>query len=241
MNPSASCSSSFKNSPEGGFSLLELAIVLVILGAIGGLAIPLLSAHMTRAAYLKTRSHQDYVLNAIAVFVEKNNRFPCPADPQLKGENFGVALESCRMEKAKGILPFKSLGISEIYARDGFKRFMTYVVEPELTKRQIKPSEESGGLIRINNEEGFSVLGSFKKTERNQNYIALVIISHGESGVGAYIGHGEMGKIVGHSLSPHKKENCDENFIFIENGQSDDILCWISRDQFLKHYVGVFK
>jgi prepilin-type N-terminal cleavage/methylation domain-containing protein len=224
-------------SNESGFSLLELAIVLVILGAIGGLSIPLLTAHMTRSALLKTRTNQAYVLNAIAIYVEKNKRFPCPAEPHIIGANFGLALDTCRMEKAKGIIPFKTLGISETYARDGFKRLMTYVVEPELAKKQIRPQEESGGLITIKNEEGFSVLPTLKKTEKNQNYIAFVILSHGESGVGAYMGNGHIDKFTGHSLSLHKRENCDENFIFIESSQSDDILRWETRDQFLKHYV----
>lgn len=237
MNPFVSCSSSSKRSHEAGFSLLELAIVLVILGAIGGLSVPLLTAHMTRTAFLKTRTNQDYILNAIAVFVEKNNRFPCPAESHVTGAHFGVALEACRMEKARGIIPFKTLGISENYARDGFKRLMTYVVEPELAKKQIRPQEESGGLITILNEEGFPVLVVPKRGEKNPNYVAFVIISHGESGMGAYVGNGQSGKMRGHSLSPHKRENCDENFIFIESSQSDDILRWETRDQFLKHYV----
>lgn len=237
MNPFVSFSSSFKSSPEAGFSLLELAIVLVILGMIGGLSFPLLTAHLTRTAFLKTRSNQEYVVNAMAVFVEKNKRFPCPAESHITGADFGVALESCRMEKAKGIIPFKTLGISESHARDGFKRLMTYVVEPELAKRQIKPQEENGGFITIKNEEGFSVLPPPNRTEKNQNYIAFVLISHGESGVGAYVGNGQIGKIVGQSLCPHKKINCEENFSFIESSQGDDILRWETRDQFLKHYV----
>lgn len=226
------------SNSESGFSLLELAIVLVILGAIGGLSMPLLTAHMTRTAFLRTRTHQDYVLDAIAVYVQKNKRFPCPAEPHITGENFGLAQESCRMEKAKGIIPFKTLGISEHYAKDGFKRLMTYVVEPELAKKANKLQEESGGLITVKTEEDFSVLPPRTKIEKNQNYVALIIISHGESGLGAFIGNGQAGKISGPSLSPHKKENCDENFIFIESNRSDDILRWETRDQFLKHYVG---
>jgi hypothetical protein len=193
---------------------------------------------MTRAALVKTRTHQEYVLQALAVYMEKSKRFPCPAEAHIVGANFGVSQESCRMEKAKGIIPFKTLGIGEQYAKDGFKRWMTYVVEPELAKAQINPSEEAGGLITLKNEEGYPVLAPSKKTDRNPNYIAVVLISHGESGVGAYLGKGQAGKISGHSLSAPKRENCDDNFVFVESSQSDDILRWESRDQFLKHYVG---
>jgi len=238
MNPSASCSSSFKGSYEAGFSLLELAIVLVILGIIGGVSIPLVTTHMTRTALFKTRANQDYVLSAIAVYVGKHNRFPCPAEAHIVGAKFGMEPDRCRMEDVKGIIPFKTLGISESYASDGFKRLMTYVVEPDLAKRDTTLGGEKGGFITVKNEAGFPVLPTPQKAEKNPNHVAVVLISHGENGVGAYIGKGQTGKFIGHALSPHKRENCDENFVFIESSQSDDILRWESRDQFLQHYVG---
>lgn len=238
MTKAAFSSSSSRGSAEAGFSLLELAIVLVILGIIGSVTLPLLSVHIKREAYVKTRSHQEYVLNAIAAFVKKNNRFPCPAEPHILGANFGVALVSCRLEKAKGIIPFKTLGIHENYARDGFKRLMTYVVEPELTKGEINPREEEGGFITVKNEEGSSVVGPINQTEKIPNYIAIVIISHGESGVGAYKGKGQSDKIWGESLAPAKRENLDDDFTFIDSHETDDLLRWETRDQFLQHYVG---
>lgn len=230
-------SSSSKTSSQAGFSLLELAIVLVILGLIGGMSLPLLTAHISRTAVVKTRSHQDYALNAIAAYVEKNLRFPCPADPKMTGDGFGLAQLQCRGEKAKGILPFKTLGISEAYARDGFKRLMTYVVEPELAKKDTVLQKQEGGLITVKKEAGGFVLAAPQKGEPNPNYVALVLISHGESGIGAFVGKGQATKIMGESSFLHKQENWDENFTFIESSQTDDILRWESRDQFLKHYV----
>lgn len=205
---------SFSSSSESGFSLLELAIVLLILGTIAGFGIPLLTAHMTRMAITKTRAHQDYVVDALAMYVEKHRRLPCPAASHIQGMNFGIAQESCRMEKAQGIVPFKTLGISESYARDGFKRFMTYVVEPELAKKLINPQEEAGGLITVKNDEGYNVLASNKQGEKNQNYIAFVIVSHDQEGP--------------------KTGNA---FTFTEGNASNQILRWESRDQFFKHYV----
>jgi prepilin-type N-terminal cleavage/methylation domain-containing protein len=204
--------SNSKKSSQEGFSLLELSIVLVVIGIIGGLTLPLLTAQMSRAAILKTRSHQDYALNAIAAYVEKNGRFPCPAEPKVTGSHYGLSQESCRGKKAKGILPFKTLGMSESYSKDGHKHLMTYVVEPQLTQRLITLQNEPGGFITVLRDDSSPVISPPAPHEENPNYVALVLVSHG-------------------------KESGDQGFVFKENNQNGDILRWESRDQFLKHYV----
>ncbi len=231
----------FSSNSREGFSLLEVSIALIICGIIGGLTLPLLTSQMKRSALLKTRTHQSYVLNSLAIYVDKNKRFPCPADPKERGDGFGKAQLDCSGMKGEGILPFKTLGISEAYAKDGFKRWMTYVVDPDLTS----PSNENrlmavaGGKIKIKNEKGHFVLGQENRKQglTSPNFIAFVLISHGESGIGSYLGSGGLTRLEGDIPSPDKRENLDHNFVFIEGGQTDDILVWESRDQFLKHYV----
>jgi len=108
------------------------------------------------------------------------------------------------------------LGISEIYAKDGFKRLMIYVVEPELAKKDTTLQNEQGGMIVVKNEENASVLAPSLVNDQNPNYIAIVLISQGEE-------------------SPYKNEK--NSFVFKESRQADAVLRWESRDQFLKHYV----
>ena len=213
-----------KTTPQAGFSLLELAIVLTVLGLIGSFSLPLLMAHMKRTALLKTKENQAYAVTAIAAFVEKNHRFPCPAIPAGKGSSFGVEQIPCRGDRAVGILPFRSLGISEQSARDGFKEFMVYGVEQELAKKMTALEKEQGGYLIVKNEEGNSVLASPHKANKNPNYVAFVLIGYGE----------KDDKIL-----PVFKKREQGGFEFNENPQTKAILRWESRDQFLKHYVRV--
>jgi len=239
-NLPVSSSSNRKPSREAGFSLLELALVLVILGIMGGMALPLLKARISHAAILKTRDNQEYVLTAIAAFVAKNRRFPCPAVPHVTGENYGVEPRErrCPGSKAEGIVPFRTLGISENFAKDGFKRWMTYVVDSNLADKEHENNIHavSGGRLIVYNEQEQPVI--VDQAPRNPNFIALVLISHGESGVGAFVGNGQTTKIISDTSPPHKRENYDGNFMFIESRQTDDMIRWESRDHFLKQYGG---
>ena len=206
------------------------------------MGLPLLNAQIKRSSLLKTKENQEYTLHALAAFVEKNRRFPCPADPQIMGQGYGISRLTCTGQTAEGIIPFRTLGISERYARDGFKRLMTYAVDPGLAD----PNNENmlmaveGGKLSVKNEDGFSVLSPELRRQglTSPNFIAFVLVSHGESGVGAYLGKGESTRLMG-LVTPHKRENLDCNFIFIEGGDTDDRLLWESRDQFLKHYVNM--
>lgn len=223
-------------SSQSGFSLLEISLVLIILGIVGGVSLHTLSAHLTHAAYAKTREHQDYALHAIAAFVERHHRFPCPADPKTIGENYGLEPRErkCPGSQAEGILPFRTLGMGEKFAKDGFNHWITYVVDSNLADKDHEAHIETvtGKQIILQNEYHQLVL--VDPAPRTQNFIAFLLISHGKSGIGAFVGGT---RLFSSTASPHKKENCDRNFIFIDSPQTDDIIRWESRDHFFKHYL----
>lgn len=100
---------------QRGFTLVEMAVVLVIVGfMLGGLMIPL-SAQVEQQRYNETRKNLDEIKEALMGFAVIYGRFPCPTtqtDPAVAG--YGEEDANCTAPAAEGYLPWKTLGLREI-------------------------------------------------------------------------------------------------------------------------------
>lgn len=102
--------------PNGGFTLTELTIVLVILALlIGGMLVPL-SAQRDIQSTGETGKRLNEIKEALLGFAVLYGRLPCqsstvnPADPK-----YGLEDSPC-INDVEGYLPWKTLGVSEIDA-----------------------------------------------------------------------------------------------------------------------------
>ncbi|WP_331255239.1 type II secretion system protein [Candidatus Bealeia paramacronuclearis] len=226
---------------SNGFSLLEMAIVLIIVGLVSGMTLPLLTLQNQRTSVLKTRENQEYILNALASYYLQHKNLPCPANPKAKLDQFGLAEENCLKEKLyQGLIPFRTLGISEKWTKDGFGHYMTYVPEEKfLTEYQEDHTvcAEKKGALRLQEALGNDVISA-----KAHDFIGIVLVSHGPSGNGAFQGQGSLSRINIKTLQGAKLENANGDLTFSEFVKSadeefDDILRWESRNQFMAHYV----
>lgn len=80
----------------------------------------------------KTSTRQEFLIRELSAWVQRMNILPCPADPAVDptSREFGFARKSCDATTADGIVPFRTLNLSEHDARDGWGRFMTYRISP---------------------------------------------------------------------------------------------------------------
>ena len=104
---------------QSGFSLVELAIGLVIMGLIAVGVIGSLSAQMEQRRIVQTRDLLTEVRNSLMAFVTTQGRLPCPASLTSNGlesvaSNSGGII-TCTSEN--GFVPAVSLGMTELDAR----------------------------------------------------------------------------------------------------------------------------
>jgi prepilin-type N-terminal cleavage/methylation domain-containing protein len=108
-----------------GFTLIEIAIVLVILTLLVVIVAPLAIGQAEISRRATTRARMDNIDKALVLFVQRNQRLPCPADGTLDSTNAlnGAenrnAIGDCIGNQQTGIIPFRSLGLGEEDATDG--------------------------------------------------------------------------------------------------------------------------
>ncbi len=127
---------------EQGFTLIEMAIGIVIVSLLVALATVAFSSILRRGFEKKTFEDMEIIADAMTVYAQRHLRVPCPADPTgvtgatigsepfgtergsgVTGSNFGVC---DTIENAEGIVPFATLGLPQRLARDRFGNFITY-------------------------------------------------------------------------------------------------------------------
>ena len=118
-----------------GFTLVELAVVLVILALVAGSLIGISSGMMNVQRGQATREKLKAIDAALVSFVAVNKRLPCPADGKLSTgiEVFGTQDNPCT-NQTDGVVPWAALGLSASDIEDGWGTRITYRIDPYLAR-----------------------------------------------------------------------------------------------------------
>ena len=115
-----------------GFSLVELAIVILIAGILLSAGLSLLSVKLEAAKLDVTQKHQEAVKQALINYLGKYRRLPCPTTVANGGAP--APPPPCTSPSGKpsysGIVPYYELGLDRAAVLDGWENFITYVVSP---------------------------------------------------------------------------------------------------------------
>lgn len=199
---------------SSGFSLVEMAIVLVIVALLLGGLLPTISSQVEQQRRNETRKQMDEIISALLGYAASQQppKLPCPAKPAIATGLANAGISDCTI--SSGVVPWATLGTSET---DAWGRRFTYSVASIYTTSF---TLSSTGNLNVLTAAGGNAIASG---------VPAVIVSHGTNGMGAYTPQGIQ---IGYaSASPDEKENVDGTpFVshdFVQNG-FDDLVTWLS-------------
>jgi type II secretory pathway pseudopilin PulG len=130
-------------SGSAGYTLVELAVCLCVLGILASSALMGVSVYFKMEKARETRHKIDFVMNALSTYAQTHYRLPCPADPKAPaaqagqeedgGKCFIAGGNTALYWETEGIVPWKELAIPQNMAVDGWGRYITYKPAPGLT------------------------------------------------------------------------------------------------------------
>jgi prepilin-type N-terminal cleavage/methylation domain-containing protein len=212
-----------------GFTLIEIAVVLIIVGLIAVGTTAMLSGVLKSGRGRASNDNSVLVQQALQRFIERYGRLPCPArTDQLVGVNAGLedlatsdptttcantlvpGTVAATTPVARGVVPWKTLGLSIEQVQDGYYRFFSYHVTPATTALSATNVNAMRGDMTIHTgtppQLGLPPTGNQINSCMNtttppvggddQNgcnlRAVIVLLSHGENGAGAWLPTGSQ-------------------------------------------------
>lgn len=238
-----------------GFTLVEMAMVLMIVGLLLGGLIPTLTAQMESQRISETRKQMDEIQQALIGYAIINGRLPCPADPTIATGQGGAGAERtppCTGNDSAGVLPWATLGVDET---DAWGNRYTYRVSSDFADavgttfgEDIAYGCVSTRICTPANTPQYSSFAlcscgtlNVRSAATGGTSVAIdapvVIISHGKNSAGAYT---QQGTQLPASSDADEQENSDGNTNYVSHTPTpsfDDEIVWLSNNILLNRMV----
>jgi prepilin-type N-terminal cleavage/methylation domain-containing protein len=217
----------------GGFSLIELSVVLVLIALLlGSLLVPL-GTQVEQRQYTETEKQLEQIKEALTGFALANGYLPCPARSAADGTEDRTGT-TCTGGKRAGFLPCVTLGVKP---SDSWGNLYRYSVSANFSNSAASTlftlTSARDILIQTRNAAGTPANLS------NVNEIPVVVLSHGKNGFGAT---SELGiaratpATWNNTLDEFDNANGSTSFwsrtrtdnTAATGGQFDDIVVWIA-------------
>ena len=236
-----------------GFTLAEMAIVIVIASILLVTGVKVLTAQMDNAAYSATRSKQEQIKEMLITYLGNNKRLPCPdtrngqgpgaisfstANPPDGSENrspSGDVTGNCA--RYFGVLPYQTLGLSRDVALDGWGNYFSYQLASTADwEKTASFAVNNVGNVTVNDRD------SGGATVALTTEAVALVISHGKNGLGAYNIKGTRSTLPGGADEADNTDtNGDRDFFEREyndnatatGGPFDDLVMYLSADDLI--------
>jgi len=210
-----------------GFTLVELAIVLVIVALLTGGLMMGITAQRNAAENSDAQRQLDNIREALLGYAMAKGNLPCPANPALTSSDFAVGTEdrptpppSSPCNRMYGVIPWVTLGLPET---DPWGRRFTYFASSSFSAPVLPGALASFTLATLGNA---NIKDSASNSANIASNIPAVVVSHGSSGAGAWQPNGtQLPGATGDEL-----ENANSTLTFVSrtpDNNFDDLVTWI--------------
>lgn len=189
-----------------GFSLVEMAVVVVLIGVLMTFGIKLASSFQDRAAYSSTREKQSKIQDSLRAYLAQNGRLPCPAIVSSPPQGLEVpAVPNGICDANPGIIPYATLGLPRDSVIDGWNHLFiyevaniancggvgTWVTTSNFVAAPFRTYHdgENGCITITDDQNGDGVLELPNRT------VVAVVVSNGANGEGGYSQNGVLSQL----------------------------------------------
>jgi prepilin-type N-terminal cleavage/methylation domain-containing protein len=223
-----------------GFTLVEMAIVLLIVALLLGGLLPTISSQYEQQRRNDARKQIEEIRQALMGYAIINGTLPCPVDPAVTdpaNPNYGSAAAACGANAAaEGYLPWKTLGVSETdawgskrtSAGDPWVGYWRYRVDRNFAGAAFNLGTGFGTCPAASND-CLVIQDNAGNTLTNTTERPLVIVYSTGQNLSAD-GHNAIFEAAGGIYQSN-----------VPNPAYDDILIWISRPQLFNRMVSAGK
>lgn len=221
-----------------GFSLVELAIVITIIGVTIGSGLTVLSEYSKVSKIKQTKTRIQEIMEAIDDYADEYGYLPCPADSTATfgsaALGVGTFTTACDTETLNGggaspllmgAVPTANLNLYPSMALDGWGRRLTYIIRENIADTASGEGLDASDIdIDLRDYTGSSTYSN----------IAVIVMSHGANGYGAYLGRGGSSRIDPTGGITQEDNNNDETTYFhssVSVAGFDDILYYWTLSQ----------
>lgn len=234
---------SYFNYNQKGFTLVELAIVLVIIGVLLGGFVGTLASRIEKTRYDETRAELEDIKAALMAYAFSagvgNTNLPCPDDPSdtdADGLSNGDGESEAGCTNAAGTdtgsVPWVTLGLG---VADAWNNRYEYWVDEDFADAPFILTTNSGAANKINTRR---IDGTVADVLLANNIVA-VIYSRGKNGFGGVGVDTSFKSAIPATGHVDEVENANGDGVFISRlptyeddttnvGTFDDIVIWIS-------------
>lgn len=211
----------------GGFTLVELTIVLIIVALLLGTLMVPLSTQIDQRNYNDTQRQMDEIREALIGFAVVNGRLPRPATSPTDGaENPAICVTD---DKCTGFIPWTTLGVKKT---DAWNKLIRYSVTPAFADAAFTLTTAGNKKIQTRDNAGVTsyLVGSASACAP---CAPAIVYSTGK----ANWGHNDDGSALADTSTTNTDEDTNASatkeffargqFTVANGGEFDDIVIWI--------------